>query len=308
VFTTSVGAFNGKSWEALCQLVFKKKYGADGYQHIPASPGDFGLEGYTVKTGYGFQCYCPEKHYTRPELYEAQRNKITRDLGKLKTYRADLIKILGLTKLEHWVFVTPEIDQNALLAHAKAKELEVRKWNLPFLTPGFCILLHDAGHYEIEINEIRSAAGEALNLGNVPVNLPLLSELPEVYERNVRRKCERRLDPKKTSAHYASLVSKLYEQTLESFLEADALFRGIEATAPTLYFKLVRLINEYEKYVIETTATWTETADALTVKVRDGLAERVAKDLAPGFDETNANMVARHMVARWLAICELDYD
>jgi hypothetical protein len=50
MFTTKFGTFNGSTWEALCQQVFKKKYQAEDYQPMPASPGDFGLEGFTLKT------------------------------------------------------------------------------------------------------------------------------------------------------------------------------------------------------------------------------------------------------------------
>lgn len=189
MYITSFGAFNGTSWEALCQQVFKKKYGCDGYQQIPASPGDFGLEGFTLKTGYGFQCYCPDKQYPHQELYEKQRDKITRDIGKLKTNQADFAKILGTTKLEYWVFVTPEIDKNALLTHARQKEIDVQKWSLPFLLPDFRILLHDAEYYLVEISELRSAAGEALDFDEAPQQLPGLSESSEVYENNIRRKC-----------------------------------------------------------------------------------------------------------------------
>lgn len=308
MYKTSFGAFNGTSWEALCQQVFKKKYGCDGYQQIPTSPGDFGLEGFTLKTGYGFQCYCPEKHYTRQELYDKQRDKITKDLGKLKSNQADFLKLLGATKLGYWVFVTPEVDKHSLLAHARTKEAEVCGWDLPFLEPDFKILLHDGDHYLVEINEIRSAAGEALDFELTPPMLAELLEPKEVYEQNVLRKCESRLAPKQNSPRFQFLVDQLKQDTLASFLETDSYFRRVETTAPTLYFRLIRLINEYEKYVVEIAVTWTDTAEELTKSVRDGLKERIIKDLAPEFDETNASKVARLMVARWLAICELDYD
>lgn len=60
---TPIGQFTGTTWEAACQLAFKSKHGADGYQQIPASPGDYGIEGFTKHTGYAFQCYCPERLY-----------------------------------------------------------------------------------------------------------------------------------------------------------------------------------------------------------------------------------------------------
>ncbi|WP_219907448.1 hypothetical protein [Nitrosospira sp. Nsp2] len=103
-------------------------------------------------------------------------------------------------------------------------------------------------------------------------------------------------------------MNQINQQTLKSFLESDASFRRIQETAPTLYFKLVRLINEFEKFVVETSAIWDGTADELTRTVRDKLTQRIVRDLSPLLDETNASQISRHMVARWLAICELDYD
>lgn len=85
MFNTKFGSFNGSTWEDLCQLVFKRKYDAVGYQQMKASPGNFGIEGFTIGTGLAFQCYCPDKHYERAELYENIRDKITQDLecGKM---------------------------------------------------------------------------------------------------------------------------------------------------------------------------------------------------------------------------------
>jgi len=124
VFQTDYGAFDGGSWERLCQLVFKRKFTDDGYTHIPATPGDYGLEGFTKTTGCGFQCYCPDKVYPPRELYEKQRDKITTDLKKLQIYEADLTKVLGTTKLRRWHLVTPSIAHNDLIKHAQAKETE----------------------------------------------------------------------------------------------------------------------------------------------------------------------------------------
>lgn len=108
MITTPVGKFTGTTWEAQCQLAFKLKHGGDGYQHIPASPGDFGIEGYTKHTGYAFQCYCPERLYHQDELYEKQRTKINDDLKKLRDYSDDLQKILGGTRSKIGVLSPPK--------------------------------------------------------------------------------------------------------------------------------------------------------------------------------------------------------
>lgn len=308
MFNTPYGVFNGKSWEGLCQQIFKTKYAQDGYQSIPASPGDFGLEGFCTKTAQGFQCYCPEKLYTQKELYEFQRDKITADLKKLKAYEKDLQEILGDTQIEVWRFVTPHIAHNALLRHARKKEKEVRSWGLPFISPNFRIELQDADFYSLEITAIRSAAGESLYFDTTPAILTKLSETKEVYEENVLKKCNARLQAKAGLPNHAKLLRRLHEVTLESFLEADGFFRTIEKTAPTLYFRLVRLINEFEIHVVTTGATWAGTPEDLTSSVRQQLEGRLARQLAPEVDETTASKIARLMVARWLAVCSLDYD
>jgi hypothetical protein len=308
MFMTKFGPFNGSTWEGLCQQVFKRKYEADGYQQVHASPGDFGIEGFTVNTGWAFQCYCPEKHYERSELYDKIRDKITQDLGKLNTYKIDLAARLGTTKLCRWIFVTPEVDKNAILVHARKKEQEILALGLPFIDQDFTVLIYDGDHFIVEINEIRTAAGEALVFDE---QVPVLAELKgeqEEYEKNVSRKCGLRLADKSGRQDYPQRLSQLSQLTIEAFLAADGYFKQIEATSPTTYVKLARLINEYEQFVIEASITWTGTAEDLTVKVREGLAQRIAQELAPDFDLTNANKVAKHMTARWLAVCELNYD
>lgn len=308
MLVTKFGSFNGISWDELCQQVFKRKYEADGYQQMQASPGDFGIEGFTIVTGWAFQCYCPDKHYKRSELYDKIRDKITLDLGKLAAYEHDLAARLGQTKISRWIFVTPEVDKNAIIAHARKKEKEVRAQKLSFIAQDFSILVYDGDHFLLEINEIRAAAGEALIFDD---QVPALAELKgeqEKYEKNVLRKCSMRLAHKSGHPNFQAHLAQLSQLTIESFLTADGYFKRIEATAPTMFVKLIRIINEYEQYVIETSTTWSGSAENLTAKIRDGLADRITQELSPHIDLTDANKVARHMTARWLAKCDLNYD
>lgn len=307
MFKANIGAFDGRSWEALCQQVFKRLHANDGYQHIPATPGDFGLEGFCAKTGIGFQCYCPDRHYTRKELYEHQRTKITNDLRKLSIYRAQVKTILGDTQLGVWRFVTPEIGHNSLLAHARSKEKETRGWNLPFLKSDFSIELHDADYYLVEINQIRSALGQGLDFCASPAVIPDLTESQEIYEQNVLRKSHARLAFKAGSTSHSALIARLNQNTLKSFLEADGYFREIERTAPTLYFKLARVINEFEYQVQEQATTWAGSPEELTTRLRHDLEKRLLQ-IGSEVTTATADCVARHMVARWIAVCTLDYE
>lgn len=304
---TSLGPFNGNTWEDLCQLVFKKKYDDIGYQQMVASPGDFGIEGFTLKQGMGFQCYCPDSHYDATELYNKQRDKITKDVAKLKTYVAEIKKRIGDVKIKDWHFVTPVLDRNALLAHARSKELEVRGWGVPILAPDFTIHLRDADFYLTEINEIRSLNGEALIFDTSSPTLRLLDGPPEEYEANLRRKTTVRLHSKAAHPKVDKLFESLYGQTYSAFLEHGTLLRRIETTAPAIYFKLLRLVGEFESNVMELGILWDGTADELVTKVRVGLSDRILTQLGPHIDATEADRISRHIVARWLAVCELDF-
>lgn len=307
MFKTTLGVFDGRSWENLCQLVFKRKYGAEGYQQIPATPGDYGLEGFTSISGLGFQCYCPERQYSRREMYEKQRNKISMDLTKLKTNSKDLQAILGQTKIKQWIFVTPELARHALLRHVRTKEREVEGWALQFIDDDFRILLHDAEHYLVEINQIQSAKGQALDFNLTPPVLEELTAPQETYEQNIGRKCQARLEPTAEKPRYDVRFAILYESVLQSFVEADPFLRRIEESEPSLHYKLIRLINEYAISVKEKSATWMGSAEELTQHVTESLTTRIVKDLHPEMNETTASQVARHVVSRWLAICQLDY-
>lgn len=305
---THLGPFNGTTWEHLCQLVFKAKYADDGYQQIAADPGDFGLEGFTIKTGYGFQCYCPDKHYDTKDLYDAQRDKITEDIGKLKKYEKELAQRLGTTRISDWIFVSPIIDRNALLIHAKHKEVEVKSWKLPIIADDFCIHLRDGDFYVAEIDQIRQIDGVAYSFDTEAPSLAPLTAAHEAYEANLLRKTEVRLAQKTTVVNRDKLVTGLYNDSLRSFLETDSFLKRISDRAPTVYMHILRIINEHEHSVREKAATWVATPEELVDWVRDGLRDRILADLAPKVDSVTASQIARHLVARWMAICQLDFD
>jgi len=111
---TEYGKFDGDKWEKLCQICFHLNYKNEGYQEVKATPGDFGIEGFT-KQGKVFQCYCPDEQYSTNELYIKHRDKITKDLKKLQRYEKQLKKYLGNVKIKIWYFVTPLYGKNKII-------------------------------------------------------------------------------------------------------------------------------------------------------------------------------------------------
>ena len=124
----------------------------------------------------------------------------------------------------------------------------------------------------------------------------------------MRRKSIARLEPKFGSVSYDRLLNSLLGSTFKSFVEADNFLHGIEKSAPLLHARLIALINEYENEVRDKAIVWCGSAEELTTIVTNGLIARIVHDLQPEFNQTSASQVARHIVARWLAICQIDYE
>jgi hypothetical protein len=305
LINTPFGLFDGSSWDQMCRLVFARKY--QGFQAMPASPGDYGIEGYTKPDGWAFQCYCPEKHYTQIELHEHLRDKLTTDVRKLKDNAALLPKFLGTTVLTRWIFVTPEIGNHSLLAHAQKKETELRGWKLSFVDANITVEVQDGAFYAQEIYQIRNEAGEKPALSGVPLVLPPLDQRRSVYEAHILRKSRLRLSAS-SAADDETRVAALYSKTLPDFLECDEHFRRIESYAPKVHQRLVRLVNEFEEAVAESCIFLQDTPEALTRSIRKDLETRLIAELERSFDGADILALTRRVVARWLATCTLDYE
>ncbi|AZE16532.1 hypothetical protein C4K09_2071 [Pseudomonas chlororaphis subsp. aureofaciens] len=283
--------------------MFKYKHGADGYQQVPASPGDYGIEGFTKHTGYAFQCYCPEKQYHQDELYENQRDKINKDLGKLKKNTLELLKILGDVKITNWCFVTPEINRNKLLSYAQTKQVEVRSWDLPHLDQNFTILLHDYEFYLREINTLRISAGLPPCVSSPTESLPKVSTTLEPFDENIARKCRLRM-PGKTEKQVDGLVTL----TRNTFLDHDTYFQSLYDRSPQTYVNIARIVNAFEHDVQEWRFTSDASPEQLTELVKTRLLDYLVTDRNLNIDKSTASEVVRRTIARWLAICELDFN
>ena len=303
---TKYGTFDGDSWEDLCQLVFKSKYKDQQYQEMVASPGDFGIEGFTKLDGVAFQCYCPDTHYTQKELYKKQRDKITKDLEKLRTYENEISRRMGNTKIREWVFVTPLITDNKLLSHAQTKQAEVVTWGLSIIDPEFKVILQDADYFATEINAIQTAKGKKITLFSA-LELERQAEDQEVseYEKNISKKNKVRCSFNGVLDEEKHL--KLNRITSNKWLKNDPFLKKIENNASEIYFHVLRAINQYESEVEELCITWRGDAEELISKVRDELAQRLS-EATPTLGEAEIYRIADQMTSKWIALCPLGIE
>ncbi|MFJ5253909.1 hypothetical protein ACIP8I_01750 [Pseudomonas sp. NPDC088414] len=284
------------------QLVLKKKYTAEGYQHVPASGGDFGIEGFTRETGHAFQCYCPDFHYERKELYAHQRTKITNDLNSLRNYATGLQSILGDTRIKNWYLITPDVINKDLIVHAVKKQNEVRDWGLPHLHEEFTVYVHDAGYYMNEINEVRQIEGAPITIARETPKIPELNDEKTDYEGNLERKTKLRAGDKGETA-----FEGLLKLTRRAFLDHDPFFHQLYNSHPHTYWLVARTLHGLEERVEEMSYELTGDPDNLVSTIRTSLTQHLKDDKLLSIDATMADDIAKRTVARWLAVCQMDF-
>lgn len=303
---TTLGHLDGQSWERMCRAAFVLKYG-DRYQNMQASPGDFGIEGWTAD-GHAFQCYCPEKDYTQSELHDAVRDKITTDIPKLNRYAREIKARIGETKIHSWLFVTPVIPHNDIHKHARKKEAEARAWQCSILESNFSIFIQDAEHYATQFEESRRSQGARLHLGPTLPPAVVLPEAPEAFQRLVDRKNRVRLQSKTNRPDFERSLKALNDTTERKFVECDMHLSNIEKVSPLAYKQIVHVIGRYADEMTELQFTWADEPQKLIDRIKSELSERLANEPRTTMGVVDAQTLADLMISRWLAVCQLDFS
>ena len=302
MYISSIGPMDGDKWESLIQAVFKRKY--DTYQEMLASPGDFGIEGFVLAEGIAIQCYCPDKQYDTATLYDKQRAKITTDLNKLELYEKAIIARIGCSKIKKWIFITPEISKNDLLAHARTKEIEMRNKNLTLLDNTFTVLIHDIGFYILDIRNIQLA--QDIKIQFATNNTSQLGDPKNTteYDKNIYDK--NKIRSIKKMEYNKDTHLKLNEITKRNYFDGYSILRSIYNQTPELHEKILRIINTFEDYVEENSATWEDSPRELITHIQDKLTEKLRQDPSiSAIDSNDLTNIVNHMTARWIAECPM---
>ena len=118
-------------------------------------------------TGVIYQCYVTEA--TRVgERYVKQRDKTTKDLGKLVAKSDRVASLLGDNVMGFWALVVPICDSKELIIFARAKEQEIRSLSLPFLADAFRIVILTDDDFAAE-----RIALDQRGISTVPTSQPL---------------------------------------------------------------------------------------------------------------------------------------
>lgn len=103
-------------------------------------------------------------------------------------------------------------------------------------------------------------------------------------------------------------IEDLVKLTTKNFLDHDTYFQSLYDRSPQTYVNVARIVNAFEQDVMEWGLTSDATPEELTSLVRDRLMDYLTTDRILNIDKSMASEVVRRTVARWLAICELDFN
>ncbi|SEA14332.1 hypothetical protein SAMN05192529_10919 [Arachidicoccus rhizosphaerae] len=306
MYKTKCGAFNGDSWEDLIQICLRIKYETELYQSVPASPGDCGIEGFT-KTGKAFQCYCPDNNITSSSLYEKQRDKITRDLSKLKRNNNRLALLLAGTKIKEWIFVTPEYLMNDLVVHCNKKLIEVKAWSLPIIDANFQIIIHDIDNFAKEI-PIALNGTQKLTISPEEADDGIIiswkEEKNELIDNAIRKHTKRFTAD---SSEVSNKVNSLTESTIKSYFDRESILSNWQRLHPQDYDRFLILTSQLENIVKEQCMFPTTDNNELYGNIRTSVYNKL-KEYFSYLDETTITNLTHGIVADWLLRCPLDFE
>lgn len=296
--------WHGRDWQEYCVLLLQKRYAAQNSHSLQLVPdrhqGDLGIEAFS-HDGFAYQCYAADEPCSVNELYEKQRNKLTEDLGKLRTKQADLTTLFGTIRIKRYVFMVHRHDSRKLIAHANAKAQEVLGWGLPFIASPFSIVIETDDDYAIERTAVHA------------IPQPLVGELDLTTQERATWATQNqglrgtalaklsRLDP--STATQERVLEALTGQYLQGENALDRLRTLVpEVHRGVLSAKAAQeelLVLEYPPEQNTTQAKLQEIAKDFTAKLRNDF---------PVLNAQLATTLAWSAVADWLMRCPLDFE
>ena len=283
--------------------MLNRRYRFGEYQPIPdRDKGDFGLEGFT-RDGTAFQFYAAEEPLSVDALTEKQKNKITRDIGKLCKNSAQIARVLDLVRLHMWVLLVPRIESKSLLTHAAKKAEEVRAKALPICTDRFSITVQTDSGFEVERQQILDA-----KLAKIPLQVAEADANEIQIWSQSNSDLVETLDQKLAKLHKPPATEKkLKAQMIRHFLEGQNAIDFLHANYPSVAEQVRNCKQNKAKFL----ATESLTTAALPMDfMRETLTsyqDRLAKEVN-GIGEQTAEILAHEAVADWLFRCPLDFE
>lgn len=312
------GKLDGDSWEDLCQSCYKIRYQKEHYTEIPAvHGGDGGIEGFT-RTGVVNQCYCHEKVFTDNELYEHQRNKMTKDINKLlkDDYKKEL-KSLGVPVIREWHFVVPFYKDSRIIKHAEIKRQEVlnaknsNKQHYDYIDDDFQIIVKDAEEFKYEITRtIRTSLTDTkLNLTIRKIDMPDWGKCGSEKVSNIERKVKNVYgDYDENNEEDVADINFIVNTYVQAYIKGMEILRILRISYAEIYEDVYSLEQSYKRQVELKTRMNTNRSlnQQLFNQILDDFEEQLKK-ACYYFTLDSIFELKTDIIGMWLADCSMQF-
>lgn len=293
----------GEEWQRWANKLLTCHYGPTEYQTVPDNDkGDAGIEGFTVTGGHVYQAYGCEEPISTSQRYEAQRNKMSRDIKKFIGNHATLNKIFGSVRVSRWVLFVPYFDSKQIVSLASKKTEEVLAAKPPYVSDGFRVIVCQEDDFAVERNHLLNA-----DLGTIQIEVDKSTidqvalwatsnhSLSAILEEKLRKLPTIQNDQHRRDFH---------QQVLKWYLDGQSI-HGALRKYPEVYEKVLRAKNHRENFLAMTLISGDAPQNILHTTLNNLIdAFKTEIKLLGGFD---AESLAHEAVADWLLRCPLDF-
>ena len=294
--------YEGEEWETYIQLLLKRHYKLN-YQEVPAKhKGDFGIEGYS-SCGAVFQCYASEACETNLR-YEAQRDKITTDIGKFIKNKAEFIKLFGNTVINRWILLVPVFDSALLVQHASKKAKVVLDLDLPYVSNDFKIFIETDDYFAKERNELANAGVIDINLPDAEISSENRDEWLNLNDGLVKK-----LDIKGQkifSLTSSDKIESFKRLIIDQYLVGQNLLNYLSNNYPDLYVSLSNYKLTYENELTMNSLI-NDSPSNIFFRQTHKEYEQNIKSVTPNLSSTIIKKLSLEAISDWLMRCPLDF-
>jgi hypothetical protein len=294
--------WNPDDWELFALGLLHCRHGALNVHKVPSKDkGDLGIDYYCTADSVAYQCYAVEEPIAVAQRAKKQKDKITKDLGKLQKYNKIVSKLFLSAPIKRWILLSPIHDSKEVNIHCSNKTIELRAKSLPYLDPSFEVAIHDQAIF----------GGDALNLNIAQLSMVKLN-IPEptgsqidVWQAgskdllaNARHKLLKRTTAEKLQDAVAD-ATRLY-------LQHTALMEALRSSAPELHDKLSSAIASRRRQLEFAGPKGGTTPNGILNAEIENL-EGVVKDAAPNLSAENVDQIVLGTMSEWIMQCPLDF-
>lgn len=296
--------YTGEDWEKFCEIMLRHHYGQECFYPVPAADGgDHGIEFFT-SDGTIFQCYFPEVTYDIKTWKSKVKDKINKDLNKLKSKGTEVEKMLGDITIKQWVLLTPKNLSKDLLKYCIKKKMELLSAPPKFIDKdNFNVRIETADSYP-------SSKRFALSCSPKKIDLSIFEpsdEFQDIWKKaddsnktnflnNINRKSENLMGER---------AERFKEKVIEKYIQMDKFLEDLRTDYPDQHTKIEDTARGLLRN-IKDLADVGGVNDAFIMEVLTKNQEAFKK-YSEDMSDDNLSVLSFGYISKWIAECNMDF-